>query len=76
MNIETKQLLQASDRMAVLKSTSTRRVWVFLLQTGAQYSAGAYTSAIVDVLSVYALVPHLGPARRWINALHSQEAGP
>ena len=38
-------------------------------QTGAQHCAGAYTSVIVEVLSVSALAPHPMPARRLINTL-------
>ena len=55
-------------RMAALRLTSTSRVWALLHHTGAQYSAGAYTSARVDVLNVGALAPQLVPARRRINA--------
>ena len=35
------------------------------------YSAGAYTSARVDVLNVGVLAPQLVPARRRINAVRS-----
>ena len=55
----------------MLRPTSTRRMWILLQQTGAQYSAGAYTSTIVDVLNVDTLAPHPVPARKWINALHA-----
>ena len=37
----------------------------------AQYSAGAYTSARVDVLNVDVLAPQLVPARRRINTVHA-----
>ena len=37
----------------------------------AQYSAGAYTSARVDVLNVGVLAPQLVPARRRINAVRA-----
>ena len=43
-------------------------MWALLHHTGAQYSAGAYTSARVDVLNVGVLAPQLVPARRRINA--------
>ena len=53
---------------AALRLTSTSRVWALLHHTGAQYSAGAYTSARVDVLNVGVLAPQLVPARRRIYA--------
>ena len=53
----------------MLGPISTSLVWVLLHQTGAQYSAEAYTSAIVETLSVGALAPHPAPARRGISAL-------
>ena len=55
-------------RRAALRLTSTSLVWALLHHTGAQYSAGAYTSARVDVLNVGVLAPQLVPARRRINA--------
>ena len=58
-------------RRAALRLTSTSRVWALLHHTGAQYSAGAYTSAIVDVLNVGVLAPKLVPARRRINAVRA-----
>ena len=58
-------------RRAALRLTSTSRVWALLHHTGAQYSAGAYTSARVDVLNVGVLAPQLVPARRRINAVRA-----
>ena len=61
-------------RMAALRLTSTSRVWALLHHTGAQYSAGAYTSARVDVLNVGVLAPQLVPARRRINDFASERS--
>ena len=58
-------------RRAALRLTSTRRVWVLLHYTGAQHSAGAYTSARMDVLNIGVLAPQLVPARLRINAVHA-----
>ena len=58
-------------RREALRPTSTRRVWLLLHHTAAQYSAGAYTSARVDVLNVGVLAPQLVPARRRINAVRA-----
>ena len=41
----------------------------FCITTGAQSSAGAYTSATVDVLDVAVLAPQLVPTSRRINAV-------
>ena len=48
-------------RIASFKGTSSVFVWVLWHQTGAQYSAGANTSAVVEVRKVSNEVPQLLP---------------
>ena len=48
-------------RVASFKGTSSVFVWVLWLQTGAQYSAGANTSAVVEVHKMPNEVPQLVP---------------
>ena len=48
-------------RIASFKGTSSVFVWVLWHQTGAQYSAGANTSAVVKVRKVSNEIPQLVP---------------
>ena len=48
-------------RRVQLRLTSSRLVCLFLLHVGAQYSAGAHTSARAEVRSVDGLAPHPVP---------------
>ena len=50
-------------RRVQLRVTSDRLMCLLLLHVGAQYSAGAYTSARVELRSVDGLAPHPVPAR-------------
>ena len=48
-------------RIASFKGTSSVFVWVLWHQTGEQYSAGANTSAVVEVRKVSNEIPQLVP---------------
>ena len=48
-------------RIASFNGTSSVFVWVLWHQTGAQYSAGANTSAVVEVRKVSNELPQLVP---------------
>ena len=50
-----------TNRIASFNGTSSVFVWVFWHQIGAQYSAGANTSAVVEVRTVSNEVPQLVP---------------
>ena len=52
---------QETIRIASFNGTSSVFVWVLWHQTGAQYSAGANTSAVVEVRKVSNEVPQLVP---------------
>ena len=57
-------------RIASFNGTSSVFVWVLWHQTGAQYSAGANTSAVVEVRKVSNEVPQLVPDSDFMQALH------
>ena len=58
-------------RRVQLRLTSDRLVCLLLLHVGAQYSAGAYTSARAEVRSVDGLAPHPIPTSLRMSALHA-----
>ena len=51
-------------RIDEFRAVSNLLVWLLRPRAGQQYSAGANTSAIVDVLRVVKSVPQIVPARR------------
>ena len=58
-------------RKVQLRLTFRRLVSLLLLHVGAQYSAGAYTSARAEVQSVDGLPPHPVPTSLWMSALRA-----
>ena len=58
-------------RRVQLRLTSSMLVCLLLLHVGAQYSVGAYTSAMAEVRSVDGLAPHPVPTSLWMSALRA-----
>ena len=56
-------------RRVQFRLTSNKLVCLFLLHVGAQYSAGAYTSARAEGRSVDGLAPHPVPTSLRMSAL-------
>jgi len=59
-------------RMASFSWVSNSRVYALCHQAWEQYSAGAYTKALVEVLSKLNEHPQVRPARRFIKAIRDE----
>ena len=59
-------------RMASFSWVSNSRVYALCHQAWEQYSAGAYTKALVEVLSTLNEHPQVRPARRFIKAIRDE----